>query len=125
MSEKKLTPEQAFEACKALWPETERIFCNRMVVVNKHGLGICALTTVNIDWPEGVTEWPPQSLWEEPVLPFDSGKECEVSDDNRHWMLNTVRGFDCRHDYKWKAGNGGLFRYCRIDRNRYPLPEKA
>jgi len=113
----KLTPQEVFEHVKALWPSAESI--------TKLGSGyaICykqnEACSVPIDWPEGVTEWPPQPRWETPVLPDDGGKECEFSDDGKEWVEAMLIGYVQTYRMKWRSTNQP-YNYCRIDRNKWP-----
>ena len=123
----KLTPEQAFAHVKALWPCAERLRLTTTGITwayEADGVPYKALRYVEIDWPKGVTEWPLQPKWETPVLPFDWGKECEFSDDGDAFEQSTLSQYaknDESDKYVWCSASR-YYAFCRIDRNRYPVP---
>jgi hypothetical protein len=95
---KKLTPEEAWEHVKALWPDADCIsrrnettYFDCAVYVGNTQL---PLSFINIDWPEGVTRWPPpESKWRHAEMPRDYGKPCEVSDDGTEWTPAIICGY--------------------------------
>lgn len=122
---KQLTPAEAFEHVKALWPSVRVIYITQNgSMAREHG-GHEKSPIFTIDWPDGVTEWPPQPKWETPVLLTDLGKECEFSADSEEWFVDILVGVRKYKDgyLKWE-GARYLQKFCRIDRNRYPLEVK-
>jgi len=120
----KLTPQEAFEHVKALWPDTVSIRLhnhgNTLLIDNQ---SLLMHLELKFDWPPGITEWPPQPKWEEPVLPDDWGKLCELSHDSITWQTEKLAGFtklNDRDERLWRNTEGRWFKYCRIDRNKYP-----
>ena len=70
----KLTPQQAWEHVKALWPNAPRIlkYKGDQFIIDSSS------REVNIDWPEGVDRWPPlEPKYREPTM-ADVGKMVEV-----------------------------------------------
>lgn len=91
-----LTPEQAWEHVKALWPEAARIrkVAERQAEIEGKG-GFQTFTDSIIDWPEGVDRWPmveAKVAYREPTI-ADWNQECEFSDDEKTWETHKLWGF--------------------------------
>jgi hypothetical protein len=112
----KITPQQAFEAAKVLWPDTVRI--------EKRGQG--ALIYVNdtdyvatafpatIDWPSGVDRWPmPEPKWRNARMPEDYGKQARFSDGHgTHDYL--LSGLLPSGEHRYVDSHGVRWRYCQV-----------
>jgi hypothetical protein len=84
-----LTPQQAFEHCKALWPNIDFIGKHEGGHDNgwvKIGYALERLGTI-IDWPPGVDRWPPpEPKYREPTM-ADRDKMIEVRlCENDEWV---------------------------------------
>ena len=80
---RKLTPQQAWEHVKALWPNAPRIlkYKSDQFIIDSSS------REVNIDWPPGVDRWPPpEPKYREPTM-ADVGKMVEVRyNERQHWI---------------------------------------
>ena len=70
MTETKLSPQRAFECIKELWPDTTQIVKSNFHIVVFENDDVARRLRVAIDWPDGVTEWPPNEKWR-PAKPED------------------------------------------------------
>ena len=120
-----MKPEEAFNHVKALWPQTETI--------KKKGIGWSALSIdkteiahgngEKVDWTPEVTEWPLLPKWEAPIIPYDTGKVCEFSDDGNIWIESCLIGYNSMKAFLWMSTSGNYAK-CRINRKLYPLEIK-
>lgn len=76
-----ITPQQAFEAARVLWPGVAFIRRGRHAWSLKHG----DFVDVLIDWPVGVTQWPmPLPEWRDAKFPEDFGKVARFKNGSQH-----------------------------------------
>jgi hypothetical protein len=106
----KLTPQQAWEHIKSVWPNATHV-CR----YGEHGLTLSYMANAaKIDWPEGVDRWPPpEPKYREPTM-ADVGKMVEVrQNQSQEWkprtliyISNTEIKFitlcDDRNPWEWK-----------------------
>ena len=122
---KKLTPAEAWSHVKALWPDATSIvrkdamLKNDMVVTIKGSIGdAIALKLVDIDWPEGITQWPPIEEWRDAVWPQDWGKGARFRDSEsyswRKGFLGGLNPVNPERVYKWWGGDIGVFKECQV-----------
>jgi len=87
-----ITPKQAFEAAKVLWPDTRSL--------TRYGKNECIFhgsMTVDIDWGD-TDQYPlPEPEWVDAVFPDDVGKEGRFSNDGKRWVPGLVCG-------RWPSG---------------------
>jgi len=61
------------------------------------------------------TPKPPEPEYREPVLPGDSGKVCEFSDDNENWHRRKLAYWiKSEYGFVWWSESGDLYKYARI-----------
>lgn len=134
----KLTPQQAYEHIKALFPSKEVISIhsteNGNVWVHEEELrhsgkpAYFSIGKIEIDWPEGVDRWPPMEEWVDAVMPQDYGKPCRHRDDHESWKEGVLVGESVVRNavYRWITEhpvNGTRYdsQYCQVRVE----PEKA
>lgn len=122
MSEK-LTPQEAYEAAKKLFPNLVKI--RRSIVSPAKTIMVMGPDTppnnyidAAVNWPEDVDEWPaPPAQWRDAVWPDDWGKHASFADDG-DWsqLLNhKLVGYDPDvATGKWISSSGLRWRKCRI-----------
>jgi hypothetical protein len=114
-----ITPKQAYEAAKVLWPGTTKL--------QKHPLGWYAMeihtdgrasaitygSGVPIDWGD-TDQYPlPESEpeWVDAVFPDDVGKEGRLSNNKDAWTYEMIRGRNMYGDW---ICDSGLRRNCQV-----------
>lgn len=101
--------EEAWEHVRALWPDATHM--TKFVMENNFSI-------TSIDWPEGVTQWPPKEpepAYETPRILEHWGLECEFRDDeNDVWVISTLRGYVPGANKPWGADSWTRWRYARI-----------
>jgi hypothetical protein len=113
-----ITPQQAYEAAKVLWPETTSL--------QKHALGWYAMqihadgrysaitygSGVAIDWGDTDQYPPPEPEWVDAVFPDDVGKEGRFrNDSDESWVYGQIRGQ--WEGAKWIA-RCHVWRFCQV-----------
>lgn len=117
----------AFKAIKVLWPDTRNI--------TKHNYGNTLISDMNgwpyvieckIDWPDGVTFWPPPEEKWRPAAMKDliEQREARFSDytiyeplprrERTLWSTGRIHGFRHSHEYPWMSSTGVWFKYCEV-----------
>ena len=87
-----ISPQQAFDAVKVLdsrWVAIERSGPGLMRAMNESGLGVCSFSAPDLEWPDGVTQWPPpEPKWRVPTdEDAKSRPMCRVRDgDEMPWV---------------------------------------
>lgn len=131
----KMTPKEIFEAAKVLDPSLKRI------AVDEHGLsffyprarasdpgetscGYARSSSVNIDWPNGTTEYPlPEPKWRDAEWPRDTAnppKVCRIRDTPAaRWTTAELYGFD---GGQWVTGLN-RWKFCQVIDNSKPVTE--
>jgi hypothetical protein len=123
----KLTPEQAWVHVKALWPDAEYIRkgCQKLstdgVYRGRDIDSFIPLHHCNIDWPEGVTQWPPNEEWRDAVVPTigkfeDWGLPCRVRDsESDPWFKSKILGYDESFESSpWMIEDDCFYRDCQV-----------
>ena len=107
-----MTPAEAWEHAKALWPDAVKIERNKYDTCNVHDNKghLCRVIAMRqIEWPEGMTEYPPpQKLYRPAIMPtvgefVDFGKEAEFSDDGFKYTTfkGKIAGYRLDNEYHW------------------------
>jgi len=99
-----ITPKQAYEAAKVLWPNVKELKKNGMF-----SLGIGA----DIDWGDTDQYPPPEPEWVDAVFPQDVGKQGRFSDDGKAWNSGMIRGQ--KQNGLWILGSYS-FRICQVQK---------
>ena len=82
-----ITPQQAYEAAKVLWPDLTLI-----KKFNGDGCTVPVKSPFEIDWGD-IDQYPlPEPEWVDAVFPQDVGKPCRISIDGRNWRETTICG---------------------------------
>jgi hypothetical protein len=104
-----ITPKQAFEAAKVLWPEVRRIERN-----GEDGWLVVGANRGNIDWGE-TDQYPlPEPEWVDAVFPQDVGKQGRFSRDiDGPWVHGQIRGQ--WEGEKWINGFC-TFKFCQVQK---------
>jgi hypothetical protein len=118
MEKEMITPQQAYEAAKVLWPETSSL--------QKHALGWYAMqihadgrysaitygSGVAIDWGDTDQYPPPEPEWVDAVFPDDVGKQGRFrNDSDESWVHGQIRGQ--WEGAKWIA-RCHVWRFCQV-----------
>ena len=101
-----ITPKQAYEAAKVLWPETRSI--------TKYDEDDCIFhgpMSVTIDWGDTDQYPPPEPEWVDAVFPQDVGKEGRLSNNKDAWTYEMIRGRNMYGDW---ICDSGLRRNCQV-----------
>jgi len=101
-----ITPKQAYEAAKVLWPGMEKL---------EEAAGSFTVTgdiqRVSIDWGD-TDQYPlPEPEWVDAVFPDDVGKEGRFSKDSKTWHKSTICGR--RQNGLW-IGYASQWRFCQV-----------
>lgn len=115
----KITPQQAYEAVKVLWPEA--VFIRRgdgaSYWIDVHySQGINRLIAASfVDWPEGVHRWPmPEPKWRDATFPGDYGKPARFRDAvDETWIESKLCGFNMTYSLYYSESNS-MWRYCQV-----------
>ena len=113
MESKVITPKQAYEAAKILWPGAAYIRKTPLgwqameIHADGRAYAITYGSGVTIDWGD-TDQYPlPEPEWVDAVFPQDVGKQGRFSQDGKHWVCGTVCGqwqeglwISC--DFSWK-----------------------
>ena len=97
-----ITPKQAYEAAKVLWPDVERIEQSSTRWILKG-----CTQSAKIDWGDTDQYPPPEPEWVDAVFPQDVGKEGRFSNDRNFWVCGTICGrwqtsLWVSSDFSWK-----------------------
>lgn len=116
MTMTKITPEQAFNAAKVLWPNLAKIQWQVSgVIVRFDDSGIVTVHGSQIDWPEGVTQWPMPEKWRDAKMPEDWGKAARFRDTGLTWRIGrTIAGLAANLTGPWIDSNGAHWMHCQV-----------
>ena len=120
-----ITPQQAFDALRILDPRIEKIADKQGCLMSYNGMYMRRHYNGNIEWPEGVEQWPPpEPKW---TIPTDedarSRPACRVRDSiSDEWLeggiLVHVSESDPPEDYRFSSSfERGLlvaWKFCEI-----------
>jgi hypothetical protein len=118
MSEKKLTPAEAWEHVKALWPDacalTKDAYGNSTLHRTEKQfllLGDCA------EWPEGMDRYPPIAKPRRPArMPEDFGKPAWFRDSiHDHWTKGELCGLTKSPFEHWVDEDGNQWLYADVE----------
>lgn len=103
----KITPQQAFEAAKVLWPDATHIGKCKIDEWYIPGLS----ERVKVEWPVNIDRWPlPESIWRDATIQdFVDEREARFStfeQDPRQFAAGVIAGFS-RETGKWQRGSSG------------------
>ena len=105
MEKEMITPKQAYEAAKVLWPDLKCIEKN-------HGAyWATPIDSVPIDWGDTDQYPPPEPEWVDAVFPDDVGKEGRLSNNKDAWTCEMIRGRNMYGDW---ICDSGLRRNCQV-----------
>ena len=121
-----ISPQQALDAVKVLWPNTVQIELIRGSwnaegkpavngldqFGNRSGVGF-----IEIEWPDSIHQWPVSvDRWREPKMPQDYGKKARFSDtgDGDDWIDGTLCGFATNSVFPWMSEVGSGWKQCLI-----------
>lgn len=116
-----ITPKQAFEAAKILWPGTSKIQKHPLgwYAMEMHADGKASAITfgsgVEIDWGS-TKEYPlPLVEWRDAVIPDDWGKEARFGDDKTQWVAGMISGYSTLPDrsFRWWSGFS-VYKFCQV-----------
>ena len=93
-----ITPKQAFEAAKVLWPSVSKV-CMRpdMLTMIVRERRVTILIDAEVDWGDLTQYPPPPEEWRDAVFPDDVGKKGRFSDLGKEWHEGTICG-------RWTSG---------------------
>ena len=89
-----ITPKQAYEAAKILWPEATKVQKRSdMTSMFCQNGRVCLVIDAKIDWGD-TTQYPlPEPEWVDAVFPDDVGREGRVrNDSDESWVYGQIRG---------------------------------
>jgi hypothetical protein len=105
-----ITPKQAYEAAKVLWPGMEKL---------EEAAGSFTVTgdiqRVSIDWGD-TDQYPlPEPEWVDAVMPGDWGKEARFGDDKKEWLPGMISGYSVLPDrsFCWWSGFS-VYKFCQV-----------
>lgn len=111
----KITPQQAFEAAKTLWPNAQSVRndLDRISVYNGKTWHQCG--DAKVEWPKGVDRWPPlpEPKWRDARMPEDYGKEARFRDGTEDWVEGRLCG-QCDGDFRWVKHSGTGWKQCQV-----------
>jgi hypothetical protein len=93
-----ITPKQAYEAAKVLWPGITYLQKHHLgwyaMEFHADGTGICdhLRSGVTIEWGDTDQYPPPEPEWVDAVFPQDVGKQGRFSDNREEWYEGMIRG---------------------------------
>jgi hypothetical protein len=105
-----ITPKQAYEAAKVLWPDVERIEqASTRWILKGH------TQSVQIDWGDTDQYPPPEPEWVDAVMPDDWGKEARFGDDKKEWLPGMISGYSALPDrsFRWWSGFS-VYKFCQV-----------
>lgn len=115
-----LTPKEAFEAVKKLWPKVAKIVRKADTMwegVEENGsYGPMGSTGEPVNW-DNTTEYPvPAPKWrdacpEDLTWPF---KEARFRDNNTEWTLGQLAGYFPSISYPWADKSSATWRKCQV-----------
>lgn len=120
-----ITPEQAFEAIRVLRPKTQFIVKSHIKsVLADGGMSGSWYYGVDVDWPEGITQWPmPEPKWRVPTdQEARTRPRCRVRDhESEEWNADESRilvavSTELEFGFYAKHPNNSIspWRYCEI-----------
>lgn len=119
MSEKKLTPAEAWEHVRALWPDANHIAKEGESFGLRIGKawGQSPEGLVAIDWPSGVDRWPPIEKPRRPAkMPEDFGRRAWFRDyETDLWQDGWVCGFCNTERHQWVDSSRTGWVYCEVE----------
>jgi len=104
-----ITPKQAYEAAKVLWPSIVTI--KKWKDVGWTSDAPARVWDQVIDWGDTDQYPPPEPEWVDAVFPDDVGKEGRFSQDQKHWVCGTVCGR--WQDLLW-VSNDLSWKFCQV-----------
>lgn len=123
----KVSPAKAFEAAQVLLPGTIRIERGNKDYVVLVTDNLTEHLPNNIDWPEGVYQWPlpkKKKKWRDAVMPQDWGKPARFSDypnnDESEWTKGGTLIAGRYTTGQWISNNGLRWKYCQVEDDTCP-----
>lgn len=111
----KITPQQAFEAAKILWPDATHIGKCKIDEWYIPGLS----ERVKVEWPSNINRWPlPEPKWRDATIQdFVDGCDARFStsaSDPRHFVTGVIAGHS-RETGRWqRADFGDWYPFCQV-----------
>jgi hypothetical protein len=104
-----ITPQQAYEAAKVLWPSIVTI--KKWKDVGWTSDAPARVWDQVIDWGDTDQYPPPEPEWVDAVFPDDVGKEGRLSNNKDAWTYEIIRGRNMYGDW---ICDSGLRRNCQV-----------
>ena len=102
-----ITPQQAYEAAKVLWPRLEGI----KKTDGPNVISICGINCL-VEWGNETQYPPPPEEWVDAVFPDDVGKQGRFrNDSDESWVHGQIRGQ--WEGAKWIA-RCHVWRFCQV-----------
>jgi hypothetical protein len=107
-----ITPKQAYEAAKVLWPNTSHVKKLASVgFIHIDNTDHIPASISTIDWGNETRYPPPEPEWVDAVFPDDVGKEGRLSNNKDAWTYEKIRGRNMYGDW---ICDSGLRRNCQV-----------
>jgi hypothetical protein len=105
-----ITPQQAYEAAKLLWPGVR--FVRKSLNYGGKDFYVEGNLRTEIDWGDTDQYPPPEPEWVDAVFPDDVGKQGRFRDrDDGPWIESEIRGL--WRDGGW-IGRSHVWRFCQV-----------
>jgi hypothetical protein len=112
-----ITPQQAYEAAKVLWPDTSHIrrASSTIGFIYSNRTDYIAASVQPIDWGD-TDQYPlPEPEWVDAVMPDDWGKEARFGHDKKEWSPGMISGYSALPDrsFRWWSGFS-VYKFCQV-----------
>lgn len=117
----KITPQQAFEAAKILWPNCSHITKGGMYGFIYQNNTDYIGSRIEIDWPEGIDHWPQPAWRDATIQDFVDEREARFSESEltsernpKQFFVGHISGHS-RETGRWqRARFGDWYPYCQV-----------